>query len=86
MHHEAKGSTHVVKTTNNLLNKDSFPTTSAQEDSSIEAPAPKMLLSSSSTITPTYDPLTWAIDAWTIGFNTSKKSLVEELLILHHIQ
>jgi hypothetical protein len=45
MHHEAKGSTNVVKTTNNLLNKNSSPTTNAQEGSSIATPTPKMLLS-----------------------------------------
>jgi hypothetical protein len=53
MHHQARGSSIVARTTNNLLNRDSSPTTRAHEDSSIEAPTPKMLLSSSTT--PTYD-------------------------------
>jgi hypothetical protein len=53
MHHQAKGSSHVTRTTDNLLNRDSSTTTRAREDSSIEAPTPNMLLSSS--MTPTYD-------------------------------
>jgi hypothetical protein len=85
MHHKAKGSKHVVKTTNNLLNKDSSPTTIAQKDSSIEALTPKMLLYSGSTTTPTYDPSTWVVDAWTIGFNTSKMIISRGIIFLHHI-
>ncbi len=43
--HQAKeGSTHVVGVIN-LLNKDNFPTTSAHDDSSINAPTPNTLLS-----------------------------------------
>jgi hypothetical protein len=53
MHHQARGSSHVTRTTYNLLNKNSSPTTRALEDSSIEASTPKKLLSSSTT--PTYD-------------------------------
>jgi hypothetical protein len=60
MCHQARGSTHVVKTIDNLLNiNNSFTTRACMGDSSIQTPTPKMLLSSSSiTTTPTYDPST----------------------------
>jgi hypothetical protein len=60
MCHQARGSTHVTKTIDNLLNRNNSLTTRAcTGDSSIETPTLKMLLSSSSTTTaPTYDPST----------------------------
>jgi hypothetical protein len=46
IHHQVKGLAHVVGVINNLLNKDSSPT-SAHEDSFIDAFTPNILFSSS---------------------------------------
>jgi hypothetical protein len=59
MCHQARGSTHVAETIDNLLNRNNSLTTRAcMGDSLIQTPTPKMLLPSSSTTTPTYDPST----------------------------
>lgn len=46
VHHQARGSTHLDKGTYNLQNKNNFLITTAHEDSSIDIPTPKMLVSS----------------------------------------
>jgi hypothetical protein len=47
MHHQAKVSTRVARDINNLMNKDTSPTTSACDDFSINEPTPNILLFSS---------------------------------------
>ncbi len=48
LHHQTTWFSHVARSVNNLLNKDNSPMENAWKDSSKEAPAQNMLLSSSS--------------------------------------
>jgi hypothetical protein len=71
IHHQAKGSTHVVGDIDNLLNKDNSPATSACDDFSINVPTPNILLSfSMESLNPATYPTTFIAHASTVGFNT----------------
>ncbi len=68
-YHQERGSTHVDGRIDNLLNKESFPTTKLWEDSSMDALTPNMLPSSN------WDSCTlvFVAHAWEIGLNQSNQ-------------
>jgi hypothetical protein len=67
-HHQDKGFAHVDVGIDNLLNKESFPTTKAREDSSMDVPTLKKLSSFSSS---DYGSNTLVVvaHAWEVRFN-----------------
>jgi hypothetical protein len=66
LQHQARGSSYVVGGMDNLLNKDNVLVTNAWEDSSKDAPTPKVLPSSSSS-----SPWPKELHASIVGFRVS---------------
>ncbi len=83
IYHQAKGSTHVTWDTNNLMNKNNSPTTSARDYSSINASTPNILLSSLiKSPNRATNPTTSTTHVWTIGFNTSNTVIKRGIIAL----
>ncbi len=80
MHHHINGSTHAYGKTKCLLNRIISPITNAHENFSIEASAPNIFSSNSSTITLTIVATVDALIA--IGFSHSKQTIKRGMTIL----
>ncbi len=82
IYHQIKGSTHVAKDTDNLLNKNNYTTTTTHDDFSIDVPTLNILLYSSiESPNPATNPTTSTTHAWTIMFSTSNTIIKREIIV-----